>query len=210
MSADPVPDESRPRRNRRRRPGDEGEAPRADDASFGPAEAPFATRCNLLLVSFLSLFVIGFGVWLVSGGKRYREEYAQATEGWRVGSTRVVELTLVKEDKTRLACASDQEIAGLRCGYRGNQREPGPLPPDSPQILQPYNTVANELLLGAGLWSAPDLKKQLPPGRFTVICNYNIKGVLKSAAIRFDPTASFSALGKTVTLGTLSDCMAPR
>jgi hypothetical protein len=175
----------------------------------GP-DVPRPGRCNTLVLSFLSLFVIGFGVWVVSAGARYRAEYAQAMEGWRVGSTRVVELTLVKEDKRKLACASDQVVAGLRCGYRRNQQEAGPVSPDNPQILQPYNTVGNELLLGASLWTSSDLKEPLPNGRFSVVCNYHIKGVVKSVAIRFDRDAPFAPVKQTVTVGTLTECVLPR
>jgi hypothetical protein len=177
------------------------EAPAASDAAvFG--------RCNALLLSFASFCLIAFVLWVVSGGKRYREEYAQATEAWRVGSTRVVELTLVKDDLRHLACASEQVIAGLRCGHGRDKREVST--PSEPKNLRPYNTVANELLLGSGLWNSPDLKGPLPDRRFSVICNYNIKGVVKSVAIRFNPSASFAPVGKTVTAGTLTECMLPR
>jgi hypothetical protein len=101
-------------------------------------------------------------------------------------------------------------IAGLRCGYGGESHEAGPLSADNPQILQPYNTVENDLLLGAGLWTSPDLKEPLPQARFTVICTYHIKGVMKSALTRFDPAGSFSPIGKTATVGTLTDCILPR
>jgi hypothetical protein len=70
--------------------------------------------------------------------------------------------------------------------------------------------VGNELLLGAGLWTSPELKKALPAARFTVVCNYHIEGVAKSAAIRFDTGAPFVPAGKTVTVGTLSDCALPQ
>jgi hypothetical protein len=173
-------------------------------------DAPRPEPYNVVLMSVLAFFLIGFGVWVVSAGARYRSEYAQIMEGWRVGSTRIVELTLVKEDKRNLACASDQVMAGLRCGYRRNGREAGSMSPENPNMLQPYNTVGNELLLGAGLWRSPDLKEPLPHGRFSVICNYNIKGVARSVSIRFDPAAAFSAVGKTVTSGTLTDCVLPR
>jgi hypothetical protein len=118
-----------------------------------------------------------------------------------------VELTLVPQDKTNLGCASDQVVQGLRCGFRRSGAEAVPL---SPEVLQPLNTVGNELLLGAGLWAGRDMKGSLPPHRFTVVCNYNIKGVMKSVAIRFDPAAAFSPVGRTVTLGTLTDCVIPR
>jgi hypothetical protein len=153
---------------------------------------PRGERCNALLLSFVTFFFIAFSVWVVSASDRYRQEYAQATEGWRVGSTRVVELTLVKDDASNLACASQHEIAGLRCGYGRDKREAAPAGPDDSRTLKPYNTVGNELLLGAGLWSSPALKGELPGSRFSVICNYN------------------TPVGKTVTAGTFTECMLPR
>ena len=95
------------------------------------------SRCNALLLSFLSFCLIVFGVWVVCAGKRYREEYAQGqgTEGWSVGSTQAVQLTLVRDDKTNLACASDQVIAGLHCAYRGDRNAAGASGPDDPRIL---------------------------------------------------------------------------
>ena len=161
----------------------------------------------------MSFCLIVFGVRIVTGGKRYREEYAQGqgTEGWSVGSTQAVQLTLVREDKSNLACASDQPIAGLHCAYRRDGSAAGTTGPDDAQILQPYNTVGSELLLGAGLWTAADSKKPLPPARFTVVCNYHIEGVAKLSAIRvFDPAAPFAPAGRSPTAGTLSDCTLPQ
>jgi hypothetical protein len=183
---------------------------RSEPPGGKPDAPPLSERCNPLLVSFLSFLVIGFVVWLVSGGKRYREEYAEATQDWRVGSTRSLELTVVKEDKTRLACAWDQVIAGLHCGYRRDGHRFDASSPEGPRVLQPFNTVRNELLLGAGLWSSADLKGPLPEKRFTVLCHYHIEGIVKSAAIRFQPRRPFVHLGKTVTFGTLTDCTIPR
>jgi hypothetical protein len=177
----------------------------------GQPETPAGPgRCNVLILSFLSFFLIGFGVWLASAGKRYREEYAQDLAGWRVGSTRSVEITLVKDDKRNLSCAADPVIAGLHCGYRHDLQEAGSPSSDDPLVLQPVNTTGNELLLGGGLWSSPDLKAPLPPDRFSVICNYQIKGFMRSASIRFDPTTAFFPTSKTVTVGTFTDCVLPR
>ena len=189
----------------------------SDSASGSPPPADVGgplrpARCNALLLSFVSFCLIVFGVWVVTAGKRYREEYAQGqgTEGWSVGSTQAVQLTLVREDKGNLACASDQVIAGLHCAYRRDRSAAGADGPDDPHVLQPYNTVGSELLLGAGLWTAADLKKPLPPTRFTVVCNYHVEGVVKSASIRFDPAAPFAPAGRSLTAGTLSDCTLPQ
>jgi hypothetical protein len=165
-------------------------------------------RCSPLILSFLAFCVIGFGVWVVSAGKRYRQEYAQATPAWHVGSTQLVELSLGAEDARNLACASDAVVAGLKCG--SDQHEGAPPAPDDPRILQPYNTSANQLLLGAGLWTFPDLKGPLPAGRFSAVCNYHIDGVMKTAAVRFDRNAPFTPLGTTVTVGRLTDCVIPQ
>lgn len=200
----PVPGLEKGRRNER------SDAPPSRDASQPRDASRRRVRCNALLLSFASFWAIGFGAWVVTAGARYREEYARGMEGWRVGGTRSVELTLVKEDQSKLACASDQVIAGLRCGYRSSSQAAGALSPDDPLLLQPYNTVGNELLLGAGLWKAPDLKGSLPQTRFTAVCNYHVKGVMKSASIRFDATAPFASLGKSVPVGTLTDCVLPK
>jgi hypothetical protein len=186
------------------------ETPAGEPAPVGGGAAtrpePLATRLNLVVLSLASFCLIGFGVWVVSAGKRYREEYAQATTGWRVGSTRAIEITVVPDDRRNLACASDQVIAGLRCG---GARDFGAAGPDA-ETLQPYNTVGNELLLGAGLWPELDRGGTLPADRFTVSCNYTIKGIIKSAGIRFSPTSAFAPLTKSTTVGTLTECMIPR
>jgi hypothetical protein len=176
-----------------------------------PADArPVGGRLNALVLSLLSFCLIAFGVWLVSAGKRYREEYAQVTQGWHVGSTVQVEVTLGPGDKTDLACASDAVIGGLHCGFRRNITVNGSASADDPHVLQPYNTVQSELLLGAGLWTAPDLKGPLPRGRFSVVCNYHVLGIMRSAAVRFGSMAPFSPVGRTITAGTLGDCVLPR
>src|SRR5262245_8401307 len=101
-----------------------------ESGSAGPRTPFVVARCNALLVSFLAFVLIGFGVWVVSGGKRYRAEYAASTQGWRVGTSRVVELTLIREDKTNLACASKHKVAGLRCGYDEEEQPLGSLSAD--------------------------------------------------------------------------------
>lgn len=182
--------------------------PDADRAApAGARSSP--PRLNALVLSLLSLCLIVFGVWLVSAGKRYRQEYTASTEGWRVGSTHEVELTLVRTDKQNLACASDAIVAGLRCAFRRDFAAVGGSA-DDPRILQPYNTTTSELLLGAGVWTSPDLKGPLPPARFTVMCNYHIEGVARSAEIRFSAAAPFAPVGKPVTVGSLTDCALSR
>jgi len=171
---------------------------------------PPPDRLNVLVFSLLSFCLIGFGLWLVSAGKSYREAYVNKTQGWRVGSSHSVEITLVKEDKPNLACASDRTLAGLNCEYATDGTPRASASADRSQILQPYNTIDNTLLFGAGLWTSADLQGELPAARFSVTCNYNIRGLAKTASIRFSSTAAFSPLQQAVTVGTLTDCVIVR
>ena len=187
--------------------GGQADVPLARAPCAEPFEVPSRPeRCNAVMLSFLLFCAVCFVVWVFSAGKKYREEHAQATEGWRVGTSRRVEVTLVKRDKQNLACESDQDLWGLSCS---GPRELGATGPD-PRTLQPLNTVRNELFLGAGLWSSLERDASLPERRFTAVCNYHIKGIVKSARIRFSAAAPFTPLAATVTAGTLTDCMVPR
>lgn len=165
---------------------------------------------NVLLYTVFSLLCIGIALWLVLAWSGYKEKYTQQTEGWRLGSTQMVEITLIREDKKNLACASDRSFGDVHCGYRRDGTPKGPLPENDPHVLQPFNTVKNELFLAAGLWQASVLQGELPKDRFSVVCNYSILGVLKAVALRWSPTGSFNPVDKSVAVGTLSNCAIPQ
>ena len=165
---------------------------------------------RVLLNTVFGLLVIGVLLWMVLAWAGYKEKYTQQTEGWRLGSTKMLEITLIREDKKNLACASDRAFGEIRCGYTRDGRPSGPKPEDDAHILQPFNTVKNELFLAAGLWQAPVLKEPLPVDRFTVVCNYYVVGVLKAVALRWSPTGSFNPVDQSVAVGSLSDCVIPQ
>ena len=158
--------------------------------------------------TLLVLLLIGFFTWLAFATTGYAARHAQLNEEWSVGSTRLVEVTVVPEDRQRLACGSDFEIGSLHCGYLANGRRREPV--DEPNTLQPLNTVKNELFLGAGLWEGSTFP--VPPlgVRFSVVCNYHVEGVLKSAALRWGDQAPFEPLKQTITVGHFTDCVIPR
>jgi hypothetical protein len=164
---------------------------------------------NVLLYTVFALLCGGVGLWLVLAWAGYKEKYSQQTEGWRLGSTKMLEITLIRDDKTNLACASDRSFGDIRCGHSRDGKPIGPKPEDDPNILQPFNTVKNELFLAAGLWQAPVLR-ELPSERFTVVCNYHVVGVLKAVALRWSPTGSFGPVDQSVAVGTVSDCVIPQ
>lgn len=163
----------------------------------------------VLLGATSSLLAIGFVLWLVFSWTGYAERYAAANEGWHIGQTRLVEITVVPEDRYRLDCSSEKTLGGLHCNYRSDGKPFG-AEPDHAKVLSPFNTVKNELLLGAGFWDTPALSGPLPPGRFSVACNYNVVGVLRSVSLRWGTNAPFTPVERSVTVGTLTDCVIPQ
>lgn len=199
----------------------EDAAPRAKPATEPAKPAPPAPPPDenypreplprrVLLYTVFALLCFGVALWLVFAWAGYKEKYSQANDGWRLGSTKMLEITLIREDKRNLACASDRSFGEIRCAHARDGRFLGTNPADSPNILQPFNTVKNELFLAAGLWQSPVLKEPLPTERFTVVCNYHVVGVLKAVALRWSPTGTFGPVDQSVPAGRLSDCVIPQ
>jgi len=185
-------------------------------APLSPASTAPASDCreplprNALLYTVFGLLCTGVALWLVLAWSGYKERYSQQTEGWRLDSTKMVEITLIRDDRKNLACASERSFGGVQCGFHLDGRPFGPTPENDPHILQPFNTIKNELFLAAGLWQAPILRGALPTERFTVVCNYHIVGVLKAVSLRWSPTGNFGPVDQSVAAGTLSDCVIPQ
>jgi hypothetical protein len=156
-----------------------------------------------LLCSLLSTAVLLFLGFSLSG---YRATYP-ASDSFRAGTTQLVEITLVRQDERNLACASDVVTDGLRCGFNSAERAIPRL--DERHTLRPYSSVKGELLLAAGLWSSLPGNSELPNARFTVVCNFHVTSVLKSASLRWAPKAKFERLERSVSLGSVSDCVIP-
>jgi hypothetical protein len=170
------------------------------------AELPRAETLTPWLVC--ALVALGFALFIGYSWSGYGARFAQAGSGFQAGATRLVELTVIREDVDNLACASDVTSGGLRCGYTGGRTLIEPR--DDARTLQPYYTVTGELLLGAGLWSSKALPAALPAQRFTVACNYHVTGVLKSAALRWAVAGKFDPLAQSVVIGSLNDCAIPQ
>jgi hypothetical protein len=174
------------------------------------SDVPREFRPNVLMYTVFGFFCILVTLWLVFSWTGYKDKYSQLTEGWHLGGTKLIEITLIREDKRNLGCASDLVIGGLHCGSRANGQPWNPNAEYDINTLQPFNTVKNELFLGAGLWLSPTLRGALPAERFTLACNYKVVGVARSIALRWSPTGSFSPLDQSAAVGTLTDCVIPQ
>lgn len=185
-------------------------APPAQEAAAPEVEKQVDPPKNLLLYTLSGFLSIGVALWLILAWAGYKEKYSQQTEGWHLGATKMLEITLIRDDKKTLACASDKSFAGVHCGYRANGQPWGTTQETDPHVLQPFNTVKNELFLAAGLWQSPILHEPLPAERFTVVCNYRVLGVLRAVSLRWSLTGSFGPVDQSVAVGTLSDCTIPQ
>ena len=193
-------------------------------AASEPAPAPVApveserepvvcyvpNEVDVSLRVLLALFVIGFGVWIVLTWLKYDKSAAQSEQGWHKGSRQMVELTLVKEDANKLACASNITVEGLNCAYDGKSQARVPPPPDDAHLLRPYCNVKNDVLLASGLWDSPGMRAPLPNERFTVVCNYDVVGVVKAVSLRWNPNDKFDPAKQSLPVGTLTDCAIPQ
>lgn len=181
------------------------DAPRVPElAQAGPAPL---TQLTLFLGIACSLLLTAVALFLGFSWSNYRDRYAIAESGFRIGGARFVEITLIREDLQNLACASELRTGALRCGFDGSKQRVDGL--REVETLRPYNTVKSELLLAAGLWSELGDPAALPSARFTVVCNYHVTGVLRSAALRWSPTGSFDRLDRTVPVGFVTNCQIP-
>jgi len=165
---------------------------------------------NVLCYTLLSLFIVSFAVWAIFAWIDYGKRYAPLADGWYVGGTRSIEITLVRDDMQNLDCASDLVLDGLHCAYAANQQPFEPSATPEPVRLRPYNTADNVLFLGAGLWSSPGPAGPLPSERFTVTCNFRMVSAIKSVALRWSAAGEFAPVKSAVPAGLLSDCVIPR
>jgi hypothetical protein len=165
---------------------------------------------NVLCYTLLSLFVIGFTVWLIFAWTGYATKYATHADGWYKGGVCSSEISLVREDRENLACASDVVVDGLHCPYRSSGEPFDEASSDDRNTLRPYHTVDGILFLGAGVWSSPALAGPLPDKRFSVVCVYRMLGAVKSVTLRWSAAGPFNRPKNTLPVGRLSDCMIPQ
>jgi hypothetical protein len=198
-----------------------GEATAAPPAAPAPAPVPEPVEINPIPAEYfrpseidgplrvlLVLFVIGFGVFVANHWSKYDKYSGQTEQGWHKGSKQMVEITLVRDDKNKLDCASNIAIEGLGCAFDANSQARPQQPKD--KTLHPYCNIKNDVLLAAGLWDSPGLPKELPSERFTVVCNYNVVGVVKTVSLRWNSTDKFDPAKQSLPVGTLTDCVIPQ
>jgi hypothetical protein len=138
-----------------------------------------------------------------------KEPTAPSTGPWRTGETATIAVTVITADYNLLSCASEKEIDGFHCQYKGERdmwpRAPGaPLDDNKATIIQPYRTwLENRLILMPGLWAQPEVAMRLhrePPqgvskdklARFVAECKVEFIGELPDVRLRWDTGAAWT------------------
>jgi hypothetical protein len=142
-----------------------------------------------------------------------------APRSFTVGQDVDVAITLVTTDAKSLACAHPEEIGGRHCEYAGhNERWTKPpssgRPPTAADVLAPYKTTDDILLLVPGLFSEPALRERLaidPPNfnsehiRFVANCKMRVEGKLSEIDVRWANNGQWQTQ-KDAWYGPVSGC----
>ncbi|MFT3769706.1 MAG: hypothetical protein QM820_30075 [Minicystis sp.] len=166
-----------------------------------PQQGASLGKSMILFVVIIGGLAAGFALL---GSEKHQE---QAKPKWKVGDVADVEITLVKNDRQDLACASADEINGKHCGFEANNKpwSKGDNADDK-KLLKPYTTTDRVQFAAAGVWSEPALSgDKLPATRFSVKCKYKVEGMLKAMSVRWESTGQWFA-GNDWYAGSVSDC----
>jgi hypothetical protein len=155
-----------------------------------------------VIVFVAVLLVLSSGFWLLSG---FDSGLDKPVVKWRVGQLVELDITLVKEDATNLACSSAQDVAGKKCEWNGKADKNTGV--TDATMLKPYTTTDGVNFVAAGVWTQPALdKSKLPNDRFSVHCKYKVEGMLKTPMVRWNPSAPWGEKKEDWYAGTVSDC----
>ena len=113
------------------------------------------------------------------------------------GATIDVAITLVTTDVKALACASADKVGDRHCGFEapGTVWSQADAAIDA-NLLAPYKTTDDQLLLVPGLFAQPALRERLevdPPlfnrehQRFVAHCKLTVEGQLRAVKVRWAP-----------------------
>lgn len=126
---------------------------------------------------------------------------------WKVGQTYPITLTLDPKDDDNLACASEAEIAGKRCEFKSKTEKAAEKLTDA-TMLKPYKTTADEPLLAAGVWSAPEIAKdKRPTGRFNYKCQFKVEGKVTRPNVRWNVRNAWGDQEVDWFAGSVSNCV---
>ena len=169
-----------------------------------PPPPPPAPNTSVRVIAFVGVLVVLMsGFWLLSGFDSGLDN--KPVVNWRTGQMVDLELTLVRDDATSLACSSPQDLGGKKCQF-SNKTDTNAGLTDA-TTYKPYMTTDGVQVLAAGLWSLPTMdRSKLPTDRFAVKCKLKVEGKIKAPLIRWNPSMTWIDKKEDWNAGTLSDC----
>jgi hypothetical protein len=165
---------------------------------------------SLILKTVVVFYTIISIIWVFSAWSGKRPLYSSGPTLRRVGETYAVEITLIREDRRHLACASEQVFSGLRCAYKKPKVDWSDPVTDDKLLLRPYSTVEGEQMLAAGLWAQLPPYEKLPTYRFSALCSFHALGAVRNAQARWNVNSDFGPVNRVWFVGSLSNCIIPK
>ena len=106
--------------------------------SNASAKSSTPREYDLLMKTIFAFVIIVAVLGAFFAWTGYSNRYAQVTEGWHLGQTKLIEVTVVIEDKARLACSSDVILEdNIHCGYHGSGKPFDASTQDDSHVLSP-------------------------------------------------------------------------
>lgn len=198
--------------------GDATEAASADKKQQTPSDLLLSGRMTWVLV-LLTLFIV---VPLSPLGSLITKRPPRSAHRsqWQAGAEATIHITVTTADYDKLACAGAEQFGAARCAYQSEgqlfPRDPNqPLDDNKENIIQPYRTTDNQLILLSGLWAQPEIAMRLHNepsrgvlekklARFVATCQVRFLREWDSPLIRWSPRDSWSNQGKAMVAEPLS------
>ncbi len=167
--------------------------------------------------TYVGWLIAALFVWAVYSEFYYRRA-GSSQRALAEGQDADVAITLVSTDAKALACASAEDVKGRHCEYASRtERWTKPTTtgrPAAADVLAPYKTTDDVLLLVPALFSEPALVERLaidPPTfsqehiRFVANCKLHVEAKMKEVDVRWATQGQWYT-ERDVPIGTVSGC----
>jgi hypothetical protein len=157
----------------------------------------------------------GFGVTALAAAAvvlfAWPRDLRMGKGGWKLGEDIRVELT-ARTDLGESACASTDQVKGLRCGYAAPDAPSpaGSSPLADPGVMLPFLDAQGVPFLAAGALQQPKIREQVTavqdkPRTLKIRCSMRVDGELGSFQVRWGSASMWERHGRWA-VGRLSAC----
>lgn len=220
IMAETQPKKSTPAPGKRAKTGGKSQSREERKPQVEEEEEPvFSGRMVIAVALGLAMLVIPtsqLGKFITKKAPR-----TESRGNWQIGDRAELHITVVTSDYDQLACADRRTVGDAHCEWK-NERERWPRAEDEPiddnrlNILQPYKTTDDALVLLSGLWAMPEVAMRLHTepsrgvsksqlARFVVTCDVEFVEEWDATMIRWGPGQRWDS-PKKVMIGNPKEC----